>query len=61
MDDQDRIDLILTQAQIAKAAIIPDSNLSPAQQAKNLNRALLAIDAIELLADPDFHNSSNAA
>jgi len=61
MDDQDRLNLILTQASIARAAMTSESGLSAAEIEQNLQQAMLAVEAIMLLADPDFHNHSTAA
>ena len=60
MDDQSRLDLILTQARIAKAAMTTEMALSQEQLARNINQAQLALEAIVLLADPEFHNHSTA-
>jgi len=61
MDDQDRLDLILTQAAIAKAAMASEPGLTAAEIEQNLQQAVLAVEAIVLLADPDFHIHSTAA
>jgi len=60
MDDQNRLDLILTQARIAKAAMTTELSVPQDQLAHNLNQAQLALEAIVLLADPDFRNNSTA-
>jgi len=61
MNDQSRLDLILAQARIAKDVLAAELSTSQDQAAKNLKQALLALEAIELLADPQFHNHSTAA
>jgi len=61
MNDQDRLDLILSQARIAKSAMAADSLLSQDQINLNLHQAILALEAIILLADPDFRSHSTAA
>jgi len=60
MDDQNRLNLILTQARIAKAAMANELSLTQEQLARNLSQAQLALEAIVLLADPEFHNNSTA-
>jgi len=60
MDDQSRLDLILTQARIAKAAMATELSVTQEQLARNLSHAQLALEAIVLLADPDFRNNSTA-
>lgn|GEM_PF-1715445 len=52
MTEQDRINLILSQANIAKAAVAAELALPHDRRSKNLHQALLAIDAILMLADP---------
>jgi hypothetical protein len=49
--DQDRINLILSQANIAKAAVLAELAQPHDRQSKNLQQALLAIEAILMLAD----------
>lgn len=63
MGDQDRLDLILSQARIAKAAMAEQlGNGAVSQQScRKIDQALLALEAIVLLADPEFHNKSDAA
>ncbi|MBL4613290.1 MAG: hypothetical protein JKY27_00225 [Magnetovibrio sp.] len=56
MGDQDRLDLILSQARIAKAAMAEQSSQCPSTPETCFDQALLAIEAIELLADPEFHS-----
>jgi len=61
MGDQDRLDLIQTQARIAKAALSEYEACMPGPVSKKLDQAILAIEAIALLADSEFHAKSNAA
>ncbi|OEJ65202.1 hypothetical protein [Magnetovibrio blakemorei] len=51
MTEQDRINLILSQANIAKAAVAAELAQPKDRQSKNLHQALLAIEAILMLAD----------
>jgi len=60
MDDQNRLDLILAQARIAKAAMTTELSAPQEHLARSINQAQLALEAIVLLADPDFHNNSTA-
>ncbi|MCW8914637.1 MAG: hypothetical protein OQK24_02155 [Magnetovibrio sp.] len=61
MDDNQRIELILVQAKIAKSALRDLTNLTPEQTAQHLNQATLAVEAITLLADTEFHVKEDAA
>jgi len=61
MDDQSRLDLILAQARIAKKAMATELRSTDGQTTHNIDQALLALEAIVLLADPEFHNTSSAA
>lgn len=61
MGDQERLDLILAQARIAKAALMEKIQASGAPASREQDQALLAIEAIVLLADSEFHRKSDAA
>jgi len=60
MRDQDRLEFILAQARIAKAALAaPITTASDIERTK-LDQAILAIEAIVLLADSEFHSAQAA-
>ena len=61
MGEQERLDMILAQARIAKAALHDVQRDSGAKENTQLDQAILALEAIVLLADPDFNMTSNAA
>lgn len=61
MGDEDRLELILTQARIAKAALSEQEALTPGSASKQLDQAILAIEAIVLLADSEFNTKRDAA
>lgn len=55
MRDPERLRLILAQARIAKAALSELTDKANTTERLQMEQASLAMDAIELLADPDFH------
>lgn len=61
MGDQERLELILAQARIAKAALAEQAAETEGPVPNSLDQAILAIEAIVLLADSDFHIKSDAA
>ncbi len=61
MDDNQRLDLILAQAKIAKSALRELTNLTPEQMAQYLDQAALAVEAITLLADNAFNANETTA
>lgn len=61
MQDHERLDLIRAQANIAKQALrgVPKDPANPLVE--NLEQAILAVEAIALLSDEDFHVKVSAA
>ena len=55
MRDPERLRLILAQARIAKAALSELTDTASDTERLQMEQASLAMDAIELLADPEFH------
>lgn len=58
MTDQDRLSLIMSQANIAKAAVAAEVEQTHEQESKNLQQALLAIEAILILSDSKLQTST---
>ena len=61
MQDYERLNLIRAQAKIAKQALRAMPKEAAAPLVENLEQAVLAIEAIALLSDEDFHAKDTAA
>ena len=61
MQDHERLNLIRVQAKIAKQALRAMPKEAAAPLVENLEQAVLAIEAISLLSDENFHSKNNAA
>lgn len=60
MGQQERLNMILTQARIAKAALAENKPIERAVSNRHVEQAILAVEAIVLLADDDLHAQNGA-